>query len=667
MYISIIKATVIALLIVSVTSSEAAADPKALDFAPGMVQVIKIDGSREGRTFEGIGAVSAGASSRLLMDYPEPQRSEILDYLFKPNFGASLQHLKVEIGGDVNSTDGSEQSHARTRDELENPKPEYYDRGYEWWLMKEARKRNPDIALDALQWGAPGWIGNGKFYSQDNADFIAAFHKGARDYHGLKTNYQGTWNEMPHGPDYVPFVKMLRKALDKNGLQDVKLVIGEQVQVWEAVQNIHDDPELRKAVHAISVHYPGYITPDAAKNIGIPIWDSEDGPWRGDWVGVSMLAKTYNRVYESGRLTKTEIWSPISSYYDSLELAGSGLMKANTPWSGYYEVQPAIWATAHTTQFAKPGWKYIDSGCGRLNGDGSYVTLKSPDGSGNYSIIIETMGWLNMFRPPWTLRFKLKNLSDAPLHVWRTTQDSTWVGSTPALFAKEDTITPKNGTFDLALHANSIVTLTTTTGQQKGSYTITQNIGSFQFPYKDDFESYGLDKLPKYISDQNGAFSIAERADGTGKCLRQQSLQPSIDWAHHLDYPWTVVGDSAWTDYEVSADVRIDSAGTARIFGRMDAPNLTTAKPVPGGYCLSIEQDGAWQLAVRTKVLSSGKIQAAPNSWHNLKLKMKGTSITAMIDGQEVLSITDSTHTKGMAGLGSSFNYVEFDNLTVSP
>ncbi len=54
--------------------------------------------------FDGHGALSAGASSRLLIDYAEPHRSEILDYLFKPNFGASLHILKVEIGGDTQST-----------------------------------------------------------------------------------------------------------------------------------------------------------------------------------------------------------------------------------------------------------------------------------------------------------------------------------------------------------------------------------------------------------------------------------------------------------------------------------------------------------------------------------------------------------------------------------
>ena len=101
---------------------------------------IVLDGKTLGKQFEGFGAVSAGASSRMLYDYPEPFRSEILDYLFKPHFGANLLHLKVEIGGDINSSDGSEPSIAATRVEFDNPKPEYFRRGYEFWLMSEAKK-----------------------------------------------------------------------------------------------------------------------------------------------------------------------------------------------------------------------------------------------------------------------------------------------------------------------------------------------------------------------------------------------------------------------------------------------------------------------------------------------------------------------------------------------
>lgn len=37
--------------------------------------------------------------------------SPLQDFLFKPNYGASLHMLKVEIGGDAQSTDGAESSH----------------------------------------------------------------------------------------------------------------------------------------------------------------------------------------------------------------------------------------------------------------------------------------------------------------------------------------------------------------------------------------------------------------------------------------------------------------------------------------------------------------------------------------------------------------------------
>ena len=110
-----------------------------------------------GRTFDGIGGLSGGgATSKLLPNYPEPQKSQILDYLFKPNFGASLHILKVEIGGDAQSTEGTEASH------MHNEWDENYSRGYEWWLMTEAKKRNPKIKLYGLPWVFPAWLGDGK-------------------------------------------------------------------------------------------------------------------------------------------------------------------------------------------------------------------------------------------------------------------------------------------------------------------------------------------------------------------------------------------------------------------------------------------------------------------------------------------------------------------------
>ena len=60
---------------------------------------VNVNGASAGRTFDGVGAISGGGgNSRLLIDYPPAQRSQILDYLFKPNYGAAVQLLKLEIG-----------------------------------------------------------------------------------------------------------------------------------------------------------------------------------------------------------------------------------------------------------------------------------------------------------------------------------------------------------------------------------------------------------------------------------------------------------------------------------------------------------------------------------------------------------------------------------------
>ena len=69
---------------------------------------IHLNASAESRVFHGHGALSAGASSRLLHDYDEPMRTDLLDYLFKEQWGAGIQLLKIEIGGDTQSTDGTE-------------------------------------------------------------------------------------------------------------------------------------------------------------------------------------------------------------------------------------------------------------------------------------------------------------------------------------------------------------------------------------------------------------------------------------------------------------------------------------------------------------------------------------------------------------------------------
>ena len=623
---------------------------------------IRVDGSGGGRIFEGIGAVSAGASSRLLVDYPEPQRSQILDYLFKPNYGASLQHLKVEVGGDTDSTDGSEPSHMHTR------RDENYDRGYEWWLMKEAKARNPEIILDALPWGAPGWIGNGNFYCQDMANYIVKFIEGAKKHHGLDIEYVGIWNETNYDTGYI---KTLKKTLLANGLK-TKIVAADLVQSpWRIADDMALDPALNEAVYAIGVHYSrvrgNFFVTKAALTSGKPLWSTEDQPFDRDhtvlprdWKpGARIWAKFLNTNYIDGKVTKTEIWSPVTSYYDNLPAPHSGLMYANTPWSGYYNVQSTIWVTAHTTQFAQPGWQYIDSACGYLQGKGSYVALKAPS-SHDYSIVVETIDATG----PQEVEFQVTGgLSAGAVHVWQTNAARS--------FARLADLTPRNGSFTITLEPDSIYSLTTTTGQGKGTATPPPP-SPFPFPYRENFESTPLGKAPKYFADQDGAFQVAACMGRGGKCLRQVISRRPIAWHRYSPDPITFLGSADWSDYMVSTDTLIEEPGNVTLVGRIDSANWSLARTARwlSGYVLTVQQDGSWELNSSTfkmpvAKLASGHASFSTKTWHHLALAFKGSTIQASIDGVPVANVTDNTHRQGMAGIGTGWNKVQFDNFSI--
>ena len=454
---------------------------------------IVLNGNSTGRVFDGLGAVSAGASSRLLIDYSEPQRSQILDYLFKPGYGAALQHLKVEIGADVNSTDGSEPSFMRTPSDYEA------NRGYEWWLMEEAKKRNPDIVLEVLPWGAPGWVGKDSLYTPAMADYVARFIEAAQRDHHLDIKYAGIWNEKEYDASYVKeLARQLKARHPATRIVCCDEYSGEGAGQWAIVDAILKDPALASDVDVIGVHYPlvnGRITTtETARRAGKPLWSTEDQPNGGggpfvsrDWpVGGRILAHLYNQNYLEGSLTSTEIWSPITSYYDNLAAPNSGLMYANTPWSGHFDVQGTIWATAHTTQFAQPGWQYLDSSSGDLPDKGSYVTLRSPDNT-KWSMVLETIHAAQ----PQTIRFKIdKGLPASDVYVWETNDTHT--------FEKVGVIHPAGGSFTFTFDPESLYSLTTTTGQGKGN-AMPPPVRGFPLPYGDNFDQIARERYLKPI------------------------------------------------------------------------------------------------------------------------------------------------------------------------
>jgi galactosylceramidase len=230
---------------------------------------------------------------------------------------------------------------------------------------------------------------------------------------------------------------------------------------------------------------------------------------------------------------------------------------------------------------------------------------------------------------------------------------------------------------------NSIYSLSTTTGQQKGSFENIPAAKPFPFPYYETFDEYSASKqwgcLPRYTADIAGAFEITDRPGKKGKCLRQGVPVPPLSWAPEW-LPYTILGDDQWQDYEVSADVYLNPGDSAAVMGRVNDVGYGYGS-IPKGYFLQLADNGQCRLVIirgkvdKKKVVGDAEQQAlikagaddgeggekilgtiqlpnvSFNQWHNLKLRFAGSTISALVDAQPVLTETNNLYTHGMAGL----------------
>lgn len=275
-----------------------------------------------------MGAISGGgATSRLLVDYPDPQRAQLLDMMFTPFGGAALQVLKVEIGGGAFTSDGSEASHSYTPHDTS---PQRFDRGYEMWLMKEARARNPGIKLYGLPWSWPGWVGGGGGSPWHNLSlpvgYIVDWVRGCAERHNLTIDWVGDWNETP--VDWA-YNLLLRSALDAAGFHSTRIIASDQGNGWALPPN-NNATELA-VVDAIGAHYPGVhggppSADEAALLAGLskPMWASEDGA--GTPYISSTWARTINQNHVALNITASIAWNLITAYDDDLPFTGRGIM-----------------------------------------------------------------------------------------------------------------------------------------------------------------------------------------------------------------------------------------------------------------------------------------------------------------------------------------------------
>lgn len=684
--------------------------PKATTYA-----IDDTAGSDGCRVYDGIGGLSGGGATSVLMPhFPKPQRDAVLDYLFKPNYGASLQVLKVEIGGDSDSTDGAEASHMRT------PTDEDYNRGYEWFMMKEAKARNPNIKLWGLPWVWPRWIACEDYphkcdmkektpykYIDNAVTYIVKWVEGAKRVHNLTIDYVGDWNEKDGAfKQSYDYEKALRKGLDAAGLQHTKIAIWDRgAKFWNTTvlfEELEKDPELSAAVYAVGLHYPaGQDVSDKFPTLPQRIWSAEDSSTFNNIPGGGCWARHLNKNFVYGNITSAINWNLVAAYPKGTAWYRSSLMNALQPWNGgAYGIKRAdgtwsagamIWATAHTTQFTEiESYRYLPTnvglgsatssgfGSGELLDGGTYVTLKNFE-TGDFTIVLEKIGHeMHCQRPNIAMYETLSehitfNLtgtmlpadgSSVTLYVWKTHFASAY-GEETTEFEQQASITVSSANPTIVLPAvgpNDIWTVTTSSKGHKGTPAPgaeSAPAGLFPTgPYIDNFDDCPASSEAKYFLDQYGAWECMPdpvAVPGTSHGMVMKQMTP-LNPLHRVGgLPFSMIGHRDMTDITIEHDVYFPSEDDTAVIGaRFQHDDHATGFGGANTGCLFV-------------LLGSGKFYHTTQKYKTSSSGMQTLKSGAVADGKWhrlQLSITGKHVVVTLDGVQvSEFTYTGSNNM----
>jgi hypothetical protein len=650
--------------------------------------------------YDGVGAIlGGGGNARYLMEYPRAQRRRILNYLFRPGYGASLQLLKLEIGGDGNSTVGAEASveHRRGRVDCRA--------GYEFDIARRAVAINPKLKLYGLQWGAPGWVGGSSLFTRADISYLVHWLDCA-ERRGLTIDYLGGWNEKDDG-SHARWFRRLRRALNANGYRNVKIVAGDARKRGDKWSYARHPGVAILGAHNNCGYPTGVRGPRtrctrtrAARRSGKPLWGSEMGAIDADARNgcnlpcAPAMVRAFTREYIDARVTGALHWPAIISMPAAvLPYQNRGLVTANQPWSGHYRVNAMTWVIAHITQFVWPpnpsnprGWRYLNSASGYLQGRrtaGSYVTLLRSSRTHWSSIVEATAAGPRTQR----VRFVIKGgrrLARKTVHVWSSNFNFN-TGGPRQWFRHRAALKPVDGRFTLRVKRGHVYSLTTTTGQRKHIAAIPP-ASPLRLPYANDLA--GGSGEPRLLAAQDGAFELrrCRAPDGHTTCTRQTAVGRPVLWipGKVRRRPYAIIGGN-WRNYRVSVDVRLRQRGSAGLIARYDAAAKAPSHGTFDGYVFDVHTNGRFTLSRRgggtavnsasgqqqvtpatSTTLASGAVRFDVGSWHRLVLTVSRARVSASVDGRRVATIRDRRLEQGMPGVHVGGWYpAEFSNLRV--
>lgn len=666
----------------------------------------------ENTLYEGMGFISANNSSRLLLDYKSENPEaywEILNYVFG-NDGLGVSLYKLEMGADVNSSSGTEPSVKRSEEEGAD-----VTRGAGYQLAADALTVNPDLKIDMLYWGMPGWVGAYK----ENEEKYTALYKWYKetidtmyDTYGIKVSYiTAGQNERAVDPEFIKYISgaLENETDERYDYGSIKIVAGEGVCDWRISGKMLTDEELMEAVDVVTSHYTSFTDDDTKKlqaEMDKKVWFSEgsspmkaemlarnreeSGSGIGGLNGMLDIASRITQAMAEG-MTMYEFQPLISAYYDGATYFPKQLITANEPWSGAYSLDAGYYMTLHFSRFIKPGWQFIKDACygdGVAGGDGhaivdstfNYITCTDPD-TDDYSTVI-----VNNSDKTLKYEINVKGFKKAgeKMFFWETVDEYDGSGSYyDSFFNKLGSVTPEEKddgsyAYTVVIKPYSMATVSTLDIEDKEYKDRSSEHEMLKLDYEDDFEYKDRDAdflskrgmAPLYTTDQSGAFEVEKTGDGNVLMQKINFENKGKEWGSSPE-PVTTLGADVWHNYTVSVDahftdspVQTDKENYVGVGARYILSSSSYS-----GYSLRLTENGTCILMKDKTELEQKSLESFDaGAWHKLAVTVKDDTVTAFVDGEQVIEYTEqeSAVNSGRVSLCSSYQNNYFDNLKIT-
>ncbi len=453
-----------------------------------------------GLTYKGFGLLSGNSTSDLLMDYksenPEAY-AELLQILFGGEYPI-MNHVKLEMGNDRNTSTGPESATKRSKSEeanvLRNPG---------WQLVADAKKINPDIKISILRWKKPVWVKNDEdIYTWYKETILDAYEEYGYMVDYINPNVNESWG----GDSDVAFTKKFATWIAEETtetipdekarklFQQIQLIVSDEAGTVSdgVVSAMQSDKDFYDSVDVVGYHYsPWDDGNDGMKWLAEiedkEVWNSEaqatfsnsafrpnnneqDPSVAGTGIGGTgsalEMGNTFIKGFVESRRTHVIYQPAIGSFYEGGQFSFKELVSARDPWSGWIHYDAGLLVLAHLSKFAVTGWENEDNTAGiwravpeaskstaegtnpvdGRNGGENYITLAAPT-KDNFSTMI-----VNDSEYPMVYSLKTENMNlkdDQPLEIWET-----------------------RAADEGAFHENYMKCINTISANQQGEYTI---------------------------------------------------------------------------------------------------------------------------------------------------------------------------------------------------